>query len=147
MRAFVAATLFLAMFIGCSKPEPGATPGTASAAPGTPATPATPQVAKVAFVQKGIAADKVIVGYIQSSADDSQCAVITDVPAKKENFAKEGAQVAEMMKGKLVASCPTDKVVGTCKAGFGILTNYSGPKYTADTAKADCIKGRGTWVD
>jgi hypothetical protein len=101
-----------------------------------------------AYVQKGIPAGKVVVGYLQDKADPTQCAVVVDDPAKKAAFAKDGDKLAEVMKAKVVPSCPTDNVVGTCNAGLGMLVNYSGPKWTADTAKKDCTtKPHQTWVN
>jgi hypothetical protein len=103
---------------------------------------------KPAFVQKGIPAGKVVVGYIQDATDPNQCSAVTDVPAKKDAFAKDADKLAQMVKGKVVPSCPTDSVVGTCNAGFGMLVNYSGPKWTADTAKKDCTgHAHATWVE
>jgi hypothetical protein len=104
--------------------------------------------AKSAFVQKGVPAGKVVVGYMQDLKDPSQCAVVTDAPDKKDAFKKDGAKFAEMQKAKLVDACPTDAVVGTCNVGMGLLVNYSGPKWIADTAKKDCIsKPHQKWVD
>jgi hypothetical protein len=60
--------------------------------------------------------------------------------------AKDGDKLAAMFKGKVAPSCPTDRVVGTCDAHSGVLLNYYGPKWTADTAKPDCAKQKGTWV-
>jgi hypothetical protein len=103
---------------------------------------------KSSFVQKGIPAGKVVVGYMQDLADPAQCAVITDAPAKKEAYKKDEAKLAEMQKAKVVDSCPTDSVVGTCNVGMGMLVNYSGPKWTKETAKRDCAsKPHQTWVE
>ena len=138
--------------VACSKADPTATTtanaatlanGTAAAAPAAPAAPAKP-----AFVQKGIKPGKVVVGYMLDGADPAQCAVVTDDPAKKETFTKNADKLATMMKAKVVASCPTDNVVGTCDVGLGMIANYSGPKWTAETAKKDCIsKPRQAWLD
>jgi hypothetical protein len=144
--------------LACSKSDPSGPAPSASAAsapanvpptataPATTAAPAAP--AAPAFVQKGIPAGKVVVGYIQDGKDPDQCAAVTDVPGKKDEFTKDGDKVAQMMKGKVVPACPTTSVVGTCNAGMGMLVNYSGPKWTADTAKKDCLAHPyQKWVD
>lgn len=101
-----------------------------------------------AFVQKGIPAGKVVVGYLQDKTDAAQCAVVVDDPAKKDAFKKDADKLAEMMKAKVVPSCPTNAVVGTCNAGLGMLVNYSSPKWTAESAKKDCAsKPHQKWVD
>ena len=146
MKPFVLATAVgLLSMLACNKPDSGASsrgatnpmpsPAATTAAP--PATAAAP--AKPAFVQKGVPAGKIVVGYIQDGTDPSQCAAVVDVPAKKDDFTKNAEKVAQMMKGKVIAACPTDDVVGTCNAGMGMLVNYSGPKWTAETAKKDCL--------
>lgn len=125
-----------------SSTEVTAAPKAAAAAPAAPAAPA-----KAAFVQKGVQEGRVVVGYLQDASDPGQCAVATDKPEKKDDFKKNGAELAKMLKGKLVDACPTDHVVGTCDIGFGILDNYSAPQWNADTAKAHCAKNKGKWVD
>lgn len=147
MRPFVLATAVgLLSMLACNKPDSSAaSTGVGNHAPSapTPSTPAPPATsaapAKPPFVQKGVAAGKVVVGYIQDGKDPNLCAAVVDAPAKKDDFAKNADKVAEMMKGKVVAACPTDSVVGTCNAGMGMLVNYSGPKWTAETAKKDCL--------
>jgi hypothetical protein len=138
--------------VACSKSDPTATTtsnaatvasGGTAAAPAAPAAPAKP-----AFVQKGVKPGKVVVGYMLDAADPAQCAVVTDDPAKKETFTKNADKLAAMMKAKVVASCPTDSVVGTCDVGMGMIANYSGPKWTAEAAKKDCTsKPRQVWLD
>jgi hypothetical protein len=136
----------LLSILACNKPDSSASSsGATNPMPSAPATTAPPPPAtttapaKPAFVQKGVPAGKVVVGYIQDGTDPSQCAAVVDVPAKKDDFTKNADKVAQMMKGKVVAACPTDNVVGTCNAGMGMLANYSGPKWTAETAKKDCL--------
>jgi hypothetical protein len=52
-----------------------------------------------------------------------------------------------MMKAKIVPSCATDNVVGTCRAGLGMLVNYSGPQWTKETAQKDCVgHPHASWV-
>ena len=99
------------------------------------------------YVQKGIAPGKVAVGFIELLADPAQCAVVTDDPAGKDKFQKNGENLAKMLKGKIVPACPTENVMGTCDAGFGLLGNYYGPKWTAETAKKDCAAAKQKWVD
>lgn len=136
---------------GCSKSKAsptsgaGSTTAPASAPAETAATP--PAQEKPAFVQKGIPDGKIVIGYIQPVSDESECGVVTDKPENKAKWEKEGAEIAKMFKSKVVDACPTDAVVGTCSAGFGVLVNYSGPKYTAETAKADCEKDHGKWFE
>ena len=144
MKKIAVLTLLLAMPLACSKADPGAAAGSTSAKGGGADAPKT----ATAFVQKGIPAGKVIVGYIQDSTDPSQCAAVADAPAKKDEFVKDAAKFAEMVKGKVVTSCPTDNVVGTCNAGFGMLVNYSGPKWTKETAQKDCASHpHQTWIE
>jgi hypothetical protein len=149
MKPFVLLTAVgLLSMIACNKPDSGASSTSSSGAtnpmPSVPATTAaalatTAAPAKAAFVQKGVPAGKVVVGYIQDGTDPSQCAAVVDVPAKKDDFTKNADKIAQMMKGKVVAACPTENIVGTCNAGMGMLANYSGPKWTAETAKKDCL--------
>lgn len=142
MKKIAVLTLLLAMPLACSKAEPGAPEGSTSAKGGTADAP------KTAFVQKGVQPGKVIVGYIQDATDPNQCAAVTDAPAKKDEFSKNAEKFAEMVKGKIVTSCPTDSVVGTCNAGFGMLVNYSGPKWTKETAQKDCVSHpHQTWIE
>ena len=142
MKKIAGLTLLLAMPLACSKADPGAATGSTSAKAGSASAPAA------AFVQKGIQPGKVVVGYIQDSTDPNQCAAVVDVPAKKDEFARSGDKIAEMVKGKIVTSCPTDAVVGTCNAGFGMLVNYSGPKWTKETAQKDCVSHpHQTWIE
>lgn len=145
--------------IACSKADPGAAVTSTGATVATGAAAASAQAptaaavtatapAKPAFVQKGIKPGKVVVGYMQDNTDPTQCAAVTDDPAKKETFTKNADKLAAMMKGKIVPACPTDDVVGTCNAGLGMLVNYSGPKWTAETAKKDCLAHpHQTWVE
>jgi hypothetical protein len=143
--------------MACSKkadPESSVTSTGATVAPGAAASAAAPQAAapsaapKAAFVQKGVKPGKVVVGYMEDAADPTQCAVVTDDPAKKETFTKNADKLAAMMKAKVVPACPTDNVVGTCNVGMGMLANYSGPKWTAESAKKDCVsKPHQTWVE
>jgi hypothetical protein len=111
------------------------------------AKPAAAAAAAPAFVQKGVKPGKIVVGYMQDLSDPNVCAAVTDAPEKKQKFLESADQLAKIMKGKIVSACPTTDVVGTCNVGLGMLANYSGPKWTAETARKDCAKQRGTWVD
>lgn len=149
MKTIAALLFLLTMPLACSKPD-SAPQATSTSAKGAAAEAPKPAAApaKVAFVQKGLQPGKVIVGYLQDAADPGQCSVVTDDPAKKDDFTKNAAQVAKMMKATVATSCPTDSVVGTCNAGFGMLVNYSGPKWTKETAQKECTsQPHATWVE
>ena len=127
---------------GCGKsskqrsPGPGATGQSAVAAPPTP------------FVQKGVPEGKVVVGYVQDIADPSKCSAVVDARAGVEVFQRAGDDYAKLVKGKVVPSCPTDNVVGECDNGMGLVTNYSGPKWTAESAKKNCLrKSAHKWLE
>lgn len=143
MKTIAVLTFLLAMPLACSKPDSAAPAGSTSAKGAAAA--AAP---KTAFVQKGIQPGKVVVGYLEDLADASQCSAVTDAPEKKDEFVKNADKFAQMVKGKVVTSCPTDSVVGTCNAGFGMLVNYSGPKWTKDAAQKDCVSHpHATWIE
>jgi hypothetical protein len=155
MKKTILAFVVLAM-IGCGKDEAPAKPAAgSSAAPAattaappatTPAAAATPAPAAPA-AQKGLEAGQVIVGYLKDKSDEAQCAALPVPEAEKSQYdAAKIGEVAKMMKSDVVASCPTDNVVGTCKA-MGMLVNYSGPKYTKETAQKDCGENRGKWIE
>ena len=130
---------------GCGKSSKPVASASSSAT--QPATPPQP------FVQKGVAPDKVIVGYVQDISDPSMCSAVSDAPEGKEVFERAGDHYAKLVHAKVVPSCPTDNVVGTCDNGVGLLTNYSGPKWTAETAKKHCNRTGGRkfenrkWLD
>ena len=161
MKSVPVLALFLGLSVAsvaCSKADPGSTTTNGATVPsGAPAgTAEAPKAAaataaaapKPAFVQKGVKPGKVVVGYMQDTKDDTQCAAVTDDPAKQAEFTKNADKLAAMMKGKIVPACPTENVVGTCNAGMGMLVNYSGPKWTAETAKKDCLAHpHQTWVE
>ncbi|EYF05068.1 hypothetical protein [Chondromyces apiculatus] len=131
------AMVFLA---ACSK-EAG-TEGTQDSA-----KPGSTTAAKPAAAQKGLEPGEVVVGYLQVPDDEAQCALLPVPEAEKAKF--DSAKINELagvLKAKVVTSCPTDNIVGTCKA-MGMLVNYQGPKYTKETAQADCAKGMGKWLD
>jgi hypothetical protein len=151
MKTIAVLTLLLATLPACSKSDPAPPTNTAG---GASAPSAAAQAAKAAappkeaFVQKGIQPGKVVVGYMQPNADPSGCILVTDAPAKKDQYAKDAEKLAQMMKCKVVSSCPTDNVVGTCNPGLGMLANYYGPKWTKESAKKDCVgTPHATWVE
>lgn len=147
MKLITSACLLAVLTVACDK-SPSSSSAETTSAPKQGAVGATPAApAKAPFVQKGVPEGKIVVGYIQDTKESGQCAVVTDKPENKEEFKKNGDKIAAMFKGKVVASCPTDQVVGTCNAGFGLLNNYYAPTFATDTAKADCEKSKGKWVD
>ena len=92
MRTTVLCVIFPAL-VACNKPEPSPSAGanTANAASTAAADGPTAKAAaapKTPFVQKGIKSGKVVVGYLQDNSDESQCAAVTEDPAKKDGFAK-----------------------------------------------------------
>ena len=122
------------------KPTAAATM-TAAATAATTAAPAAP-----AAGQKGLEAGQAVVGYLKDKTDEAQCAALAVPEAEKGKYdAAKLAEVAKMMKGEVVASCPAD-VVGTCKM-MGMLVGYSGPKYTKESAQKHCSDNRGKWIE
>jgi hypothetical protein len=117
--------------------------GTASAAP---AGSAAASGSAAAGAPKGLEAGRVVLGYVQDEKDEGQCAAVTDKEGKKLDD-KDKEKLAKMLKAKWVEACPTENVVGTCKAPFGLFIQYTGPKYTADSAKKQCAKDHGKWVE
>lgn len=149
--------LFTLVAVGCGKtetPAPAgsaaapATPAASAAAPTTPpAESAAPTEEKPKAAQKGLEAGQVIVGYLQDTRDEGQCAALPAPEAEKAKWdEKKLGEVAKMMKSKLVPACPSDNVVGTCKM-MGMLVNYSGPKYAEESAKKHCSENRGKWIE
>jgi hypothetical protein len=137
------ALVLAAALVGCGRPTTDATATspkpTASEDEGPPPKP---------FVQKGVPADRVICGYLRDRADPSKCAAVVDIPSAKAVFERVPGDVEKIYNGKVVPSCPTDRVVGTCDYGNGLVTNYSAPKWKTETARADCASKPGrTWLD
>src|SRR5258706_11914296 len=152
------AVIFVLMLVGCNKDKPtGTTPPSATAAASSkPASTASavasaaPSAAPSASgavteepdEQEGLEKGEVIVGYLQDSRDEGKCAVLPAPAADKAKYdEKKLGEVATTMKSKVVPKCPTEGVVGTCKM-MGMLVNYTGPKYSVDTAEKDCKKNR-----
>lgn len=168
MKTAIALILGAALVtVACDKKDqPATTASTAAAKTTTSATPApTPSAAAAPAPsasaaekadekkaddddeQEGLEKGEVIVGYIQDSKDEGQCAALAAKESEKAKFDKAKVEeVAKMMKGKVVDKCPTENVQGTCRA-MGMLVNYIGPKYTPETAKKDCTKNHGKWFD
>lgn len=157
-RALLVSTVasFTLLFAaGCNKSEPAPSAEASShpastSAPASTTAPATAP-AKSSFVQKGLKPGDVAVGYLKptEAKDEGECVVVGDKAEKKDDFKKHSAEVAKMLKATVVDSCPTENVVGTCTA-MGMANNYYGPKWTKDTAKADCEKenkGMAKWFD
>jgi hypothetical protein len=151
MKKTALAFTVLAM-IGCGKEEAPSAPaatGSSAAAAAKPAPKPAAEAPKpaAAAAQKGLEAGQVIVGYLKDGKDDAQCAALMAPEAEKTKFdAAKLAELAKMLKGTVVASCPSDNVVGTCKS-MGMLVGYSGPKHTKESAQKDCTQNRGKWIE
>ena len=153
--ALTFAALAMIGSVGCGKDEAPSAPAAAgSSAPAAAKTDTKPaaEAAKPAApaapaAQKGLEAGQVIVAYLQDSKDEAQCAALPVPEAEKAKYGPDKlGEVAKMFKSTIVPSCPGGNVVGVCKA-MGMLVNYSGPKYTKDTAQQDCTKNRGKWIE
>lgn len=153
--AFTLAALAMIGSVGCGKEEAPSAPaaaGSAAPAAAKPDTKTTAEAAKPAApaapaAQKGLEAGQVIVGYLQDSKDEGQCAALPVAEAEKAKYGPDKlGEVAKMMKATVVPACPAGNVIGVCKS-MGMLVNYSGPKYTKDTAQQDCTKNRGKWIE
>ncbi|MFS8069567.1 MAG: hypothetical protein ACMG6S_24650 [Byssovorax sp.] len=150
--ALTFAALAMIGSVGCGKDEaPTAAPATGSAAPAAAKTDTKPAAEAVKpaapAAQKGLQDGQVIVAYLQDTRDEAQCAALPVPEAEKAKYGPDKlGEVAKMFKSTIVPSCPGGSVVGVCKA-MGMLVNYSGPKYTKETAQADCTKNQGKWID
>ncbi|HEY3359846.1 MAG TPA: hypothetical protein VGQ83_41735 [Polyangia bacterium] len=106
---------------------------------------AIPAAAKV----KGIKSGETVAATCDTITKDSTCAelVVTD-PAKKGDAVKA---LKQLCKGaKAGGSCKTAGQVGTCRIMKDIINHYysKGPKnFTVDSAKEQCEKDHGHWVD
>ena len=157
MKKIVFAFVALAM-VGCGKDEAAPTPAAGSsakaAAPAGSTMPAAeapkPEAkpeAKPAAAQKGLEAGQIIVGYLKDPKDEGQCAALIAPEAEKAKFdAAKVGEVAKMLKLDVAPTCSTEGVVGVCNV-MGMLVNYTGPKYTKETAQADCTKSRGKFIE
>ncbi|MBK7584764.1 MAG: hypothetical protein IPI67_31820 [Myxococcales bacterium] len=152
----------LLVLAGCDKKDAAPTAATATAKPEAPAAASAPAAAAPSAApsaapekaeaeapddQEGLEKGEVIVGYLQDLKDEGQCAVLPAPEAEKGKYdEKKLEEVAKMMKAKVVKSCPTEGVQGTCRS-MGMLINYTAPKYTPDSAQKECKKNRGKWFD
>ena len=160
-------TLFLLLVLGlmggCDKSKPSSGSAPSATAPATPASTAAavasaaPSAAPSASAasddddavddQEGLEKGEVVVGYIQDLKDEGQCAALPAPSAEKSKYdSKKLEEMATAMHSKVVKSCPDENVVGTCRM-MGMLVNYTGPKYTADSAKKHCKTNKGKWFD
>ena len=150
--AFTFAALTMIGSVGCSKDEAPSAPAATGSSAAVAAKPAADKPAEAAkpaapAAQKGLESGQVIVAYLQDTRDDAQCAALPVPEAEKAKYGPDKlGEVAKMFKSTIVPSCPGGNVVGTCKA-MGMLVNYSGPKYTKESAQADCTKNRGKWIE
>ncbi|MDI1449636.1 hypothetical protein [Polyangium sp. 6x1] len=161
MKKLVFAFAALALF-GCGKEEAAPSPAggssaKAAAAPAGSTKPATAEAKPEAkpeakeeakpAAQKGLASGEVIIGYLRDPKDEGQCAALVAPEAEKAKF--DDAKIADLaktLKLDVAKSCPSEGVVGVCNA-MGMLVNYTGPKYTKESAQADCTKGRGKFIE
>jgi hypothetical protein len=150
--ALTLAALAMIGSVGCSKDEaPSAAAATGSSAAAAAKTETKPaaEAAKPAApaAQKGLEAGQVIVAYLQDTRDEAQCVALAVPEAEKAKYGPDKlSELVKMLKGTLVPSCPGGNVVGVCKS-MGMLVNYSGPKYTKETAQQDCTKNHGKWIE
>jgi hypothetical protein len=163
------ALFVLMVLVGCDKKDtaPAATTSTAaaarpaltqSAAPAKPAesAAAAPSAsaggeeqaeAEEKEEQEGLEKGEVVVGYLQDLKDEGQCAALPAKEAEKAKWdEKKIEEVAKTMKAKVVKSCPSENVQGTCRT-MGMLINYIGPKYTPESAKKHCTQNKGKFFD
>jgi hypothetical protein len=162
MNRAIGLVLVLALF-GCDKKaEPASSTSTSataaakSAAPAAPAPSAAEAPASAApsaaateekEEQEGLEKGEVVVGYIQDLKDEGQCAALPAKESEKAKYdQKKLEEVAKMMHAKVVPSCPSIGVQGTCRM-MGMLVNYVAPKYTIESAKKHCTQNRGKWID
>ena len=158
MKKIVFAFVALAL-VGCGKDEAAPTPAAGSsakaAAPAGSTMPAAeapkpeakPEAKPAAAAQKGLEAGQIIVGYLKDPKDEGQCAALIAPEAEKAKFdAAKVGEVAKMLKLDVAPTCSTEGVVGVCNV-MGMLVNYTGPKYTKETAQADCTKSRGKFIE
>ncbi len=146
---------FVVVLAACSKETPAASTS-APADSGKTMPPTKPIVTTTAAAAAttaaaaantaayhGLKPDHTIAGYLRDPKDSGSCAVLMAKPGDKPMTPDDLKKVAEMMKGEVVASCPTDNIVGAC-SGMGMAEQYYGPKYTKESAKLAC---KGVWKD
>ncbi|MDI3287267.1 hypothetical protein [Polyangium sp. 15x6] len=157
MKKLVFVFAALALF-GCAKEEAAPSPagGSSAKAAAAPAGSTVPAAAEAKpeakaeakpAAQKGLASGEVVIGYLRDPKDEGQCAALVAPEAEKAKF--DDAKVADLaktLKLDVAKSCPSEGVVGVCNA-MGMLVNYTGPKYTKESAQADCTKSRGKFIE
>ncbi|MFO0565887.1 MAG: hypothetical protein U0263_09505 [Polyangiaceae bacterium] len=139
-----------------AKPAASAAPAATSAAPTASAAPAPSasagekaekEEAAEPEEQEGLEKGEVVVGYLQDLKDEGQCAALPAPEKDKAKYdEKKLEEVAKAMKAKVVKSCPSEGVQGTCRT-MGMLVNYTAPKYTIESAQKHCKQNRGKWFD
>lgn len=154
MRTTSIATVLAAGFVlvACSKNE-GSSGGSASAAANTGATtPAAMAPVKAAGGNTvvGIKAGELFAASCNTIASEGECGEV--VATSEADKAKVGEALKQLCSKGTVSTgdiCPSDKMVGTCRVMKDIINHYysGGPKaYTAETAKQQCEKEHGHWV-
>lgn len=98
---------------------------------------------------KGIKPGEIVAGVCDTIAKDGTCAeiVVTD-KAKKGESLKALKRLCP--KAKAAAACPAAKQVGTCRMQKDIVNHYyskGGKVWMEDSAKNECTKNMGRWVD
>jgi len=98
---------------------------------------------------KGIKAGEIVAGVCDTIPKDGTCAeiVVTD-KAKKGESLKALKRLCP--KAKAGASCPAAKQIGTCRMLKDIINHYyskGGKVWLEDSAKNECEKNMGHWVD
>lgn len=121
-----------------------ASPASEAPAAAKPAEPEAPNAAKV-----GLKPGEEVATSCDTIAKDSECTVflVTD-PAKKAQAAKVMTMMCK--KGTVGEACPTSNILGSCRVGKDMMTHYyseGGKTRDEATAKADCKKGHGHWVE
>ncbi len=98
---------------------------------------------------KGIKPGEIVAGVCDTVAKDGTCAeiVVTD-KAKKGESLKALKRLCP--KAKAAASCPAAKQIGTCRMLKDIINHYyskGGKVWMEDSARNECTKNMGHWVD
>jgi hypothetical protein len=91
------------------------------------------------YEQKGLKPGETVFASIRAANDPDRCIALAASPDQRATIIHNAPNLARLTNGSLVDACPTDKVVGTCNARFGMLVNYSSPRWSAATAKHDCL--------
>jgi hypothetical protein len=102
-----------------------------------------------AAAPKGIKAGEIVAGVCDTVAKDGTCAeiVVTDKADKGKSLK---ALKRLCPKAKAAAACPAAKQIGTCRMLKDIINHYyskGGKVWFEDSAKNECTKNMGHWVD